>query len=194
MSKKEDIIQTALDLFNRFSYGSIGVDRIILESGVAKMTFYKYFTSKEKLIEACLIRRNENIQSAILSELDSYQSEDYLGRIKAIYNWYLEWFKSEDFNGCMFQKASVEILRQYPSVMQPIENYRLWLSSLSEDLFIKLNVSQPNVLSSMFINILDGMTVYANMSQNYEQIEESWSYIERLIILDQSSRNFSNAS
>jgi AcrR family transcriptional regulator len=29
MSKKEDIIQTALDLFNRFSYGSIGVDRII---------------------------------------------------------------------------------------------------------------------------------------------------------------------
>ena len=145
MSKKEDIIQTALDLFNRFSYGSIGVDRIILESGVAKMTFYKYFTSKEKLIEACLIRSNENIQSAILSELDSYQSEDYLGRIKAIYNWYLEWFKSEDFNGCMFQKASVEILRQYPSVMQPIENYRLWLSSLSEDLFIKLNVSQPNV-------------------------------------------------
>ena len=99
MSKKEDIIQTALDLFNRFSYGSIGVDRIILESGVAKMTFYKYFTSKEKLIEACLIRSNENIQSAILSELDSYQSEDYLGRIKAIYNWYLEWFKSEDFNG-----------------------------------------------------------------------------------------------
>jgi hypothetical protein len=49
--------------------------------------------------------------------------------------------------------------------MQPIENYRLWLSSLSEDLFIKLNVSQPNVLSSMFINILDGMTVYANMSK-----------------------------
>lgn len=194
MSKKEDIIQTALDLFNRFSYGSIGVDRIIHESGVAKMTFYKHFTSKEKLIEACLVRRNENIQSAILSELDSYQSEDYLGRIKAIYTWYLNWFKSEDFHGCMFQKATVEILRQYPSVMQPIENYRLWLRNISEDLFVKLNVTQPHVLSSMFINILDGMTVYANMSQDYEKIEQSWDYIERLITLDQSSQIFSNAS
>ena len=43
MSKKEDIITTALNLFNRHNYSSIGIDRIISESGVAKMTFYKYF-------------------------------------------------------------------------------------------------------------------------------------------------------
>lgn len=54
MSKKEDIIITALNLFNRYNYSSVGVDRIISESGVAKMTFYKYFPSKEKLIEECL--------------------------------------------------------------------------------------------------------------------------------------------
>ncbi|WP_202740231.1 TetR/AcrR family transcriptional regulator [Acinetobacter sp. 'aerobic (ED)'] len=186
MSKKEDIIETALDLFNRFTYSSVGVDRIILESGVAKMTFYKYFSSKEKLVEACLIRRNENIQSAIMDALEMVEESDSLGRIKAIYTWYLNWFKSEDFNGCMFQKATVEVLKQYPSVIHPIESYRVWLHNLSEDLFVKLNVSQPQILASMFINILDGMTVYANMSRNYEQIEESWNYIERLVMLDQN--------
>jgi hypothetical protein len=46
MSKKEDIITTALNLFNRYNYSSVGVDRIISESGVAKMTFYKYFHLK----------------------------------------------------------------------------------------------------------------------------------------------------
>ena len=194
MSKKEDIIETALNLFNRFTYGSIGVDRIILESGVAKMTFYKYFPSKEKLVEACLIRRNESIQTAILSELETYLESDALGRIKAIYSWYVNWFKSEDFNGCMFQKATVEVLKQYPSVIHPIESYRTWLHNLSEDLFVKLNVSQPQVLTSMFNNILDGMTVYANVSQNYEQIEESWSYIERLIRLDQNEEELPAAS
>lgn len=194
MSKKEDIIETALKLFNRFTYGSIGVDRIILESGVAKMTFYKYFPSKEKLVEACLIRRNESIQTAILSELETYLESDALGRIKAIYSWYVNWFKSEDFNGCMFQKATVEVLKQYPSVIHPIESYRTWLHNLSEDLFVKLNVSQPQVLASMFINILDGMTVYANVNQNYEQIEESWCYIERLIRLDQSKEELPAAS
>ncbi|WP_335962253.1 TetR/AcrR family transcriptional regulator, partial [Acinetobacter haemolyticus] len=59
MSKKEDIIATALYLFNRHNYSSVGVDRIISESGVAKMTFYKYFPSKENLIEECLSRRNK---------------------------------------------------------------------------------------------------------------------------------------
>lgn len=194
MSKKEDIIVTALNLFNRFTYSSIGVDRIILESGVAKMTFYKYFPSKEKLVEACLIRRNESIQTAILGELEIYQESDALGRIKAIYTWYVNWFKSEDFNGCMFQKATVEVLKQYPSVIHPIENYRGWLHKLLEDLFVKLSVSQPQVLASMFINILDGMTVYANVSQNFEQIEESWKYIERLVKLDQGKEGLSAAS
>lgn len=185
MSKKEDIIKTALNLFNRHTYGSIGVDRIILESGVAKMTFYKYFPSKEKLIEACLERRNESIQAAIMAALALKSEDDYLGRIKAIYLWYLEWFKSDDFNGCMFQKATVEILKQYPSVTRPIEDYRQWLSQLSEDLFTKVKVAEPHVLASMFINILDGMTVYAKMSQDYPQIEQSWSYIERLVTMDQ---------
>ncbi|WP_151869812.1 TetR/AcrR family transcriptional regulator, partial [Acinetobacter sp. TUM15509] len=173
---------------------SIGVDRIILESGVAKMTFYKYFPSKEKLIEACLVRRNESIQSAILTELSLYRENDYLGKIKAIYTWYLNWFKSEDFHGCMFQKATVEVLQQYPSIINPIEHYRVWLHDLSEELFLKINVTQPQILSSMFINILDGMTVYANMNDNYEKIEQSWEYIERLIMLDQADSKLSFAS
>jgi AcrR family transcriptional regulator len=63
MSKKDDIIHTALRLFNANSYNSVGVDRIIQESGVAKMTFYKYFPSKARLIEECLDQRNMNLQS-----------------------------------------------------------------------------------------------------------------------------------
>lgn len=194
MSKKEDIIQTALDLFNRYSYGSVGVDRIIEESGVAKMTFYKYFPSKEKLIETCLTRRSENIQSAIQAELALCSPEDHLGKVKAIYNWYINWFKSEGFNGCMFQKATVEILKRYPTIMDPIEGYRLWLHDLSKDLFSKLHVNQPEILSSMFINILDGMTVYANISQDHQHIEESWKYIERLITLETPPPQLSQAS
>ncbi len=46
MTKRETIITTATSLFNQKSYTSIGVDRIIAESNVAKMTFYKYWQSK----------------------------------------------------------------------------------------------------------------------------------------------------
>lgn len=184
MSKKEDIITTALTLFNCHNYSSVGVDRIINESGVAKMTFYKYFPSKENLIEECLVRRNISIQQAIEKEISLQKEDDYLGRIKAVYFWHLAWFNSDDFHGCMFQKATLEILQQYPSIIRPIADYRQWLMSLLENLFEKAKVFQPHVLTAMYINILDGMTAYAKVNKDHARIEECWYYIEKLIVLD----------
>lgn len=85
MSKKDDIINTALHLFNSHSYNSIGIDRIISESGVAKMTFYKYFPSKAKLIEECLHRRNMNLQESLDATIAKCEHNDYLAHVKAIF-------------------------------------------------------------------------------------------------------------
>ena len=163
MSKKEDIIITALNLFNRYNYSSVGVDRIISESGVAKMTFYKYFPSKEKLIEECLSRRNQSIQAAIQQEINLQKDDDYLGKIKAVYFWHLAWFNSDDFHGCMFQKASLEVLQQYPSIIRPIMEYREWLMQLLEGFFEKAKVFQPHVLTAMYINIWWCFKKYADI-------------------------------
>lgn len=194
MSKREIILETALNLFNFYNYSSVGVDRIIKESNVAKMTFYKYFPSKEKLIIACLTRRKQDMQTAILDNLASFHEEDYLGKIRAIYTFYTNWFKSESFHGCIFQKSIFEILLQYPSVIDQVKDYRIWLYNLSENLFSKLNITQPDILCSLYINILDGMTVYSNIAQDYETIEKSWTYIERLIEMEQTNSKMILAS
>ncbi|MFA2872516.1 TetR/AcrR family transcriptional regulator, partial [Acinetobacter pittii] len=85
MSKKDDIINTALRLFNSYSYNSIGVDlggrRIIKK----KMTFYKHFPSKEKLIEECLLLRNTLLQNSLTSALSKHDELDPLARIKAVF-------------------------------------------------------------------------------------------------------------
>ncbi|HAV5306329.1 TPA: TetR/AcrR family transcriptional regulator, partial [Acinetobacter baumannii] len=47
------ILSTAIQLFTKESYITVGVDRIIDESQVAKATFYKHFSSKENLVIAC---------------------------------------------------------------------------------------------------------------------------------------------
>ncbi|EMG8424953.1 TetR/AcrR family transcriptional regulator, partial [Acinetobacter baumannii] len=95
MSKRDTIIKTATALFNEKSYNSIGVDRIIAESNVAKMTFYKYFPSKEKLIESCLYKRNSDIQSAILERINI--NDLPLVQLRSLFNWYIDWIYTEDF-------------------------------------------------------------------------------------------------
>ena len=52
----EHILDVAGALFHRRGFGAAGVDLIVRESGVAKMTLYRYFASKDDLIAAWLDR------------------------------------------------------------------------------------------------------------------------------------------
>ena len=51
-TKRDQLIDTALDLFSRDGFQATGIDRILAESGVAKMTLYNHFKSKDELILA----------------------------------------------------------------------------------------------------------------------------------------------
>lgn len=52
----EKLLDVAGPLFFRHGFAAVGVDRIVKESGVAKMTLYRHFPSKDDLIAAWLER------------------------------------------------------------------------------------------------------------------------------------------
>ncbi|HEY3456018.1 MAG TPA: TetR/AcrR family transcriptional regulator [Bryobacteraceae bacterium] len=58
-SARERILDTAEELFYQEGIRAIGIDTVIERSGVAKMSLYRNFASKEELIAAFLARRNE---------------------------------------------------------------------------------------------------------------------------------------
>lgn len=55
---RERILDTAGELFYRDGYRAVGIDTIIAQSGVAKMTLYRHFPSKDDLIAAYLEEAN----------------------------------------------------------------------------------------------------------------------------------------
>src|SRR5260221_8526749 len=54
---RERILEAAYRLFTMRGLRAVGVDTIIARAGVAKMTFYRHFRSKEGLALAVLQRR-----------------------------------------------------------------------------------------------------------------------------------------
>jgi len=54
VSVRERILQTARDSFYREGVRAVGVDTLIARSGVAKMSFYRSFRSKDDLVCAYL--------------------------------------------------------------------------------------------------------------------------------------------
>ncbi|MCK7614688.1 TetR/AcrR family transcriptional regulator [Roseibium sediminicola] len=111
-SRRDDLIETALRLFYKGGYTATGIDKILAEAGVAKMTLYKHFPSKDDLILAVLERRDEQFRAWLFAEMEKAGSDpraQLLTMFDALESWFRgEAFKQLGFNGCAFIHAAGE--------------------------------------------------------------------------------------
>jgi AcrR family transcriptional regulator len=108
-SGRERLLTTAYELFSRHGTRAVGVDRIIEESGVAKMTLYRNFASKDELILAFLERRDAQWTRAWLQSEVEARATTPGGRLLAIFDTFGEWFARDDFEGCSFINVMLEV-------------------------------------------------------------------------------------
>ncbi len=181
-SKQEDILETATSLFSEFGYHAVGIDRIIAESKVAKMTLYKHFPSKDFLIESVLVRRDTMLRESIIDNLNKETTP--LLKLKSIFDWYSRWFQSEDFHGCMFIKATEEFSDVTSNIRKFSQDHKVWITDLMESLLKEVGVKKADAMAAHLIVILDGLTVQANMftTDRVEQINYAWKYVEYVAV------------
>lgn len=171
MSKREDILNTALKLFNEHGYHAVGVDRIRDEAQVSKMTLYKYFSNKEKLVEEVLKLRHNKFKDSLEAEV--FKHSEPLERLRAFINWHVAWFFSRDFHGCMFIKATGEF-HEVESFLDVSQKHKDWVATFLTDLLSATGVENPHSLSQFFVITIDGMIVNASIFNSIERIESAW--------------------
>ena len=105
---RQRILETADRLFYEGGLRSIGIDRIIAEAGVAKMSLYKHFPSKDDLILAVLKYREEKLIEFFESAIERHgkRTKD---KLRAFFAALKDFFESPDFRGCAFQNAMIEL-------------------------------------------------------------------------------------
>src|SRR5262249_62388843 len=69
---RKRILETADRLFYRDGLRAVGIDRIIAEAGVAKMSLYNHFPSKNDLILAVLKYREEAVLEFFRSAVERH--------------------------------------------------------------------------------------------------------------------------
>lgn len=110
---RERILLTAHDLFYRDGVRATGIDKIIAASGVTKVTFYRYFPSKDDLIRAFLALRHERWMTWFK---DALQRRG--GNLDALCPALAEWFRDPGFRGCAFLNSVAELSGALPDVQK----------------------------------------------------------------------------
>lgn len=105
-SARERILDTAARLFYQDGLRATGIDKIIAESGVAKMSLYRHFASKNELIAAFLDRRHASWMRWFEQDVEARFAAS--PGLEVIALALADWFSDEDFRGCAFINAVAE--------------------------------------------------------------------------------------
>ena len=105
---RQRILETADRLFYQHGLRAVGIDRIIAEADVAKMSLYKHFPSKDELILAVLKYREVQIQEFFGAAMHQHEKR-MKSKLRAFFAALKDWSMSPGFRGCAFQNARVEL-------------------------------------------------------------------------------------
>lgn len=158
-NRRDHLVDTALELFNRDGYHATGIDRILAEAGVAKMTLYKHFKSKDDLILAVLRRREQLFLERLTSriELATTPKERLLGLFDALD----EWFGEKDFSGCMFINAASEFAPPEDPIHAVASEHKHLLLRHLRELTAAAGASKPRELAAGLMLLIEGAIVMA---------------------------------
>ena len=162
--KRQHILETAYRLFKRDGFHATGIDKIIAEAEVAKMTMYRHFPSKDGLIVEVLDWRTERFKRQL--DLLSYAAMTPHGKIMAIFDWHEQWFNSSDFHGCLFQHALAEFGEPTHAVFKAVARQKHDLQQRLRDILApSLSDHGAGHIATTLFMLIEGATLLAHMGQ-----------------------------
>ncbi len=170
--RREQLLDTAIALFQRDGFHAVGIDRILAEAGVAKMTLYKHFPSKQALIVAALERRSGTALQAFGAALErrgGLPRERLLG----LFDFLAEWFAQPDFHGCLFIKAAGEFPAASDPIHQAAADYKRAFLQLLVEQAQAAGAPSPRLLAQRLFLLVEGATVLSQVLGGQEAARQA---------------------
>ena len=158
-SGRERVMRAAYDLFSRRGTRTVGVDAVISEAGVAKMTLYRNFASKNDLILAFLERRETLWTVGWVRAECQRRGDTPVQRLLAIFEIFGEWFARPDFEGCSFITTLLEVTNRDSAIRQAsvlhLANIRSYLCELAT----QAGVADPDSFARQWHILMKGSII-----------------------------------
>jgi len=155
------ILDAAYDLFSRRGIRGVGINAIISQSGVARMTLYRHFASKEALVLVYLERREEQWTRHWLQAEVQRRAADPRERLLAIFDVFDEWLHQTGFEGCSFINVMLETADDRDSIYRASIAYLAGIRGFLEQLARDAAIADGEAFARKWHILMKGSIVAA---------------------------------
>jgi AcrR family transcriptional regulator len=153
---RERLLETAARIFYAEGINSVGVGRIVRESGVTLATFYRHFPSKQDLVLAYLQRVHDGFNAR--AEAAREAAGDPGEMLRLIGNNITRQLFEPGFRGCAFINAASEFEDPDGPIMRAVLTHRRWFHDLVRDALVAAGHPQPDLAANRYVMLRDGAT------------------------------------
>lgn len=104
---RDRILAAAADLFYREGIRAVGIEAVIEKAGVAKMSLYRSFPSKDDLVAAFLADRNRRYW-LWWDDVTAASAGNPRAQLRDLFNALAKRISSPDYRGCAFVNTAIE--------------------------------------------------------------------------------------
>jgi AcrR family transcriptional regulator len=152
---RERILEIASEMFYRDGVRAVGVDAIIARSGVAKMSLYRNFPSKDALVTAWLEDRNTFFWRR-WDKAEASHAGDPRAQLEAILDMVAATVSHQKWRGCPFLNTGTEFPEpDHPARAVILTNKRAVQTRL-QALAAAAGARTPDLLSQQLQLLIDG--------------------------------------
>ncbi|OUC58426.1 TetR/AcrR family transcriptional regulator [Acinetobacter seifertii] len=160
-----NVVNKAIELFHYHGFHLVGIDRLTSESEITKMTFYRYFHSKERFIDICLVVQKERLQEKVVSMVEYDHNTSAADKLKKLYDLH------SDIDGLYYLlfKAIFETKNNYPNAYITAVRYRTWLTNEIYSQLRALNSDVSFTDAKIFLYMIDGAIIQRLSSDEVDE-------------------------
>ena len=179
-SPRDRILKTAIHFFNSKGIRATGVDTLIEESGVAKMTFYKYFPTKKALVMEYL-RERDHFVLALLKERLSREGPSPREKLLSIFDVLKNLCEDPQFRGCVFINAIAESRSVESEEHLFSASHKRAFQQLLKETAIQAGLKKPNEVADQLSLLFHGAVVTAQIEDSTRPIQVARELAYKLV-------------
>ena len=161
-STADYLLDVAGALFYRRGFAAAGVDLIVRESGVAKMTLYRHFQSKDDLIAAWLERVDTQFWEAF-ERWAGPADRPPRDRLLGVFGGLETLVSSPQCLGCPFLLAAAEFPEPATRAHDVARRHKVRLRERLRAMAAAADASAPDVLGDQLMLLMDGAFMAARL-------------------------------